>query len=214
MSKKARHLVIAPHHDDEILGCGGTMAKAVQNGEHVQVVILTKGDFSGIPGSPDESSALRKQECIEACKVLGVHDVIFLDEPDRSLVYSRRLVEQLVYLIQQFQPTVVYYPHREESDREHQVVNELMKESLLLCQSGFLGEKVDTIRCCLKYEVWTPMKSFQVVNNVTDFMDLKLKSLECYSSQLKLLKLKEGIYGLNSYRGMQTNLLFAEVFGL
>ncbi|PGD49526.1 hypothetical protein COM36_32535, partial [Bacillus toyonensis] len=80
----------APHHDDEVIGCGGTIAQAISKGEHIKVIIITKGDLSGGVGDLNEIISNRENECINACNTLGIEkgDIKFLKKPDRSLVYS------------------------------------------------------------------------------------------------------------------------------
>ncbi len=93
-----RLLIIAPHPDDEVLGCGGLIAEAVRQGSAVRVVALTAGDgFSGAatfasrtkPTPEDflELGRLRAQELRHACKRLGLaeSDVVLLGYPDRAL---------------------------------------------------------------------------------------------------------------------------------
>ncbi|MEH7813584.1 PIG-L deacetylase family protein, partial [Bacillus toyonensis] len=90
------------------------------------------------------------------------------------------------------------------------IVNEVVSEAIFLCQSGFLKENCAPM--CLQYEVWTPMKNYQVVKDITRFIELKKASIKKYESQLKTLNLVDGVLGLNSYRGMQAGVQFAEVF--
>ncbi|RJG26171.1 PIG-L deacetylase family protein [Paenibacillus thiaminolyticus] len=206
-----RHLVIAPHHDDEVIGCGGTIARALQLGDECRVVVVTRGDLS-IPGMPaEEQVQLREQECGAAARVLGTEDVIYLREPDRSLLYSRRLVEELIRQLADYGPHYVYYPHGDEADRDHRVVNEVAREAIMLGQSAFY-DMPRRIQRSLQYEVWTPLRSFQYSTDITAVMDMKLEALQRYGSQLARMRLLEGSRGLNAYRGMQVGVPFAEVF--
>ncbi|PFE13343.1 PIG-L deacetylase family protein [Bacillus cereus] len=207
-----KHLVIAPHHDDEVIGCGGTIAQAISKGEHVKVIIITKGDLSGGGENLNEIISNRENECINACNTLGIEkeNVKFLKKPDRSLVYSLDFVEEIIHEISKYKPNFIYFPHDMESDRDHRIVNEVVSEAIFLCQSGFLKENCAPM--CLQYEVWTPMKNYQVVKDITRFIELKKASIKKYESQLKILNLVDGVLGLNSYRGMQAGVQSAEVF--
>ena len=74
-----RILVIAPHADDEILGCGATMAKEISDGNDVYVLICTNAHV-GAPELFSEESILRvRQEAVNAHHFLGVKDTLFLD---------------------------------------------------------------------------------------------------------------------------------------
>lgn len=81
-------LVLAPHPDDETLGCGGTIASLTRRGVRVVLVVATNGALSDRAGRPEEEVIeVRRQEALEAAKRLGVdaHDVHFLELPDGEL---------------------------------------------------------------------------------------------------------------------------------
>jgi len=92
-----RILIFAPHPDDETLGCGGTIQKAVAQGKTVKVVFVTNGDSFGNDYEMTHSSKenpkgidlgyLRQKEALEATAILGLakENVIFLGYPDRGL---------------------------------------------------------------------------------------------------------------------------------
>ncbi|MEH7728095.1 PIG-L family deacetylase, partial [Bacillus altitudinis] len=79
-----KHLVIAPHHDDEMIGCGGTIAKAIKRGDQARIIIVTKGELSGIDGSIEQNIQIRENECKRACAIIGTQDIHFLKEKDRA----------------------------------------------------------------------------------------------------------------------------------
>lgn len=92
-----RIVIIAPHEDDEVLGCGGLISKAVASGAHVHIVLVTNGDYSGWMGipallhqRPDDYIRLgyrRQQESLAALGQLGIRPaaVTFLGYPNGPL---------------------------------------------------------------------------------------------------------------------------------
>ncbi|HEY5624375.1 MAG TPA: PIG-L family deacetylase, partial [Gammaproteobacteria bacterium] len=65
--------MIAPHPDDEVLGCGGTMARHLAAGDHVHVVVVTDGRRSRVAGlKPEAVAEVRRQEATNAASLLGV----------------------------------------------------------------------------------------------------------------------------------------------
>jgi GT2 family glycosyltransferase/LmbE family N-acetylglucosaminyl deacetylase len=90
---RARHaLVIAPHYDDEVLGCGGAIAQLAAAGTHVTVMFLS--DSAGAPGDPEggaDYSARRRAESDAACARLGVAQRIDLALPDGALAQAQHL---------------------------------------------------------------------------------------------------------------------------
>lgn len=207
---------MAPHHDDEVLGCGGTIAKAVANGDEAKVVVMTNGELGpNYEGDSLSPTLKREQECINACKALGIDDITFLREPDRSVVYRRDLVDRLVTEISDFNPGIVYCPHEQESDREHRSVFEIVREATMLAASAYspLRGGSYTRRMLLQYEVWTPMSEYQFAVDITQSIAAKLNALRCYKSQLVNRRLDLAVEGLNKYRGVQSGKgVYVEVF--
>jgi LmbE family N-acetylglucosaminyl deacetylase len=102
-------MAIVAHPDDIEFGCAGTMARWVQEGAEVCFVLVTSGDV-GI-AKPDitraEAAAVREAEQVAAAAVLGVHDVVFLREPDGCVVNTLELRKRLVRELRRFKPEVV-----------------------------------------------------------------------------------------------------------
>src|SRR5437016_1821426 len=80
-------MVIAPHPDDEVIGCGGTVIRHVRAGDQVSIIYLTRGERSrGFPWlSAAQKQARRMKEAICSCSILGVTDTLFLDGVDGNL---------------------------------------------------------------------------------------------------------------------------------
>lgn len=104
-----RVLMIQAHPDDCEFGSGGTIAKWAAEGAEIYYCSITSGDKG--TKDPDITSealaALREQEQIEAAKVLGVKDVIFLRYPDATLVPDLTLRRDLTRVIRQVRPTAL-----------------------------------------------------------------------------------------------------------
>ena len=102
-------LVIVAHPDDIEFSCAGTVARWVKAGAEVAYVLCTSGDV-GIaePGMTKAKAAeIREAEQRDAAATVGVHEVIFLREPDGMLVNTLNLRKRLVREIRRFRPEVV-----------------------------------------------------------------------------------------------------------
>jgi LmbE family N-acetylglucosaminyl deacetylase len=102
-------MVIVAHPDDIEFGCAGTAARWVEEGAEVCFVLVTSGDV-GIAKSDitrAEAAAVREAEQLAAAAVLGVHNVVFLREPDGTVVNTLDLRKRLVREIRRFKPEVV-----------------------------------------------------------------------------------------------------------
>ncbi|MGC1523539.1 MAG: PIG-L family deacetylase, partial [Steroidobacteraceae bacterium] len=127
--KAGKIAVLAPHMDDEVLGCGGTIARHVQAGAEVFVVFLTDGRhgsaaFVGLT-EPERSRKqrelveTRKQEARCAGDVLGVKSITFLDAEDGRLSIDSMLPLRLRAILEVERPQLVYLPFFLENHTDH-----------------------------------------------------------------------------------------------
>ena len=195
-------LVLAPHMDDEIIGCGGTLAKHVADGARVVVVFLTDGRQGGARVQELEGEArtraqidlvqTRKAEAQCALASLRIQNVKFLDSLDGSLASTPELVSQLSAILDDTCPDLIYLPHFLEAHPDHRAANRL-----LLKAAGGVRQPCD----CLAYEVWTPLWPNCLVE-ITDTIQIKRQALEHYQSQLADRDYVRAICGLNAYRSL------------
>jgi LmbE family N-acetylglucosaminyl deacetylase len=212
-------LIVSPHHDDEVIGCGGTIVKYSQKGDKIFVVYITAG-WSGLPEikSKERAVKIREREARTACKILGIQKAIFLRENDRD-IYNKKgeIIQKLIKVIRNIKPNLIYVPHLNEKDIEHRITYEVTKEAAWLSKSLYLpklGVPTKSIKTIYLYEVWTPMEKFFIREDITSVVDLKTKALLAYKSQLEHFNLVDAIIGLNMYRGSMVGITkkFAEVF--
>ena len=119
-----RIVVVAPHADDEILGCGGTMVKLVKQGNEVSVIIMTNANKSDPEKyTLDKLSKIRKA-AVEANKLIGVKDVFFEDFPAPALDQfpTHKIADSLHKLFAEKKFDVIYVPHRGDIHNDHKVI--------------------------------------------------------------------------------------------
>jgi N-acetylglucosamine malate deacetylase 1 len=187
-------LVVAPHPDDEAIGCGGTIAQNSAAGDRIVVAFLTSGEC-GIPGMAKAEVARRREgEAVSAAKVLGVADLHFLRSPDGRLSSScAEAVRKLADVLSAERPDIVRVPHPLDGHADHHAAWPLLQKAIHI--SGAPTPEI------LAYEIWTPMVMPDYAEDVTPVMERKLAAVRCYGSQLQQLPYDEGIAGLNAYRG-------------
>jgi len=198
-------IVIAPHPDDEVIGCGGTIATHVQAGDEVGIVYLTSGEAGSLAIPSDELTTIREEEARQGAKHLGVNDLIFLRFPDGYLDFSPERIRSMVSLIREKKPDVVYLPHAQETPRDHRVTHELCLEAVRRAGGPWFqdcGAEPWPAKYVLAYEVWTPIVSPIYYNDVTPWMDLKTAAIRCHASQVSTVAYDEAVKGLNRYRGI------------
>lgn len=209
-------VVFAPHPDDDVIGCGGTIAAHVQAGDEVAIVYLTSGEAGSLPIPPDELRGIREREARQGTEILGVDDLIFLRFPDGYLDFSPECIRTLVKLIRDKKPDVIYLPHAQEAPRDHQVSHDLVLGAVRRA-SGPWFQDCGTAPCAVKqvlaYEVWTPIVSPMFYADISPWIDLKLNALRCHASQTSTIPYDEAVRCLNRYRGILSGAgRFCEAF--
>jgi LmbE family N-acetylglucosaminyl deacetylase len=190
-----RVLVVAPHPDDESIGCGGAICLHRQRGDEVRVVFLTSGERYTDATPQDTNRAAREAEADAAGRVLDVQGVEFLRLPDLGLsenveVAARRLAPVLA----ERAPGIIYLPHPAEAHPDHAATLPIVRAALAGAPPELRG-----------YEVWSPLTDYHWVEDVIEVMARKLRAVRCYRSQLQLVRYDRAVRGLNQYRGVLGN---------
>ena len=197
-------LVVAPHPDDEALGCGGTIRSHVDGGDRVVVAFLTSGE-GGLASYPVERARrVREREAQKAAEVLGVTAHVFLRLRDGRLNEDiSAAAAALDDIVKTEHPDVVYAPHEGDGHEDHAAA----------LAAAATAATPDTE--LFTYEIWTPLSTFERVEDITDQMPAKLRAVRSYRSQVRYWRYDLAIKGLNAYRGaMVAGTRYAEVFGV
>ena len=200
-------IVFSPHPDDDLIGCGGSIAKHIRQGNEVTIIYMTSGDAGSLKYTKDELAEIREKEAGDAAKSLGIKDLVFLKTPDGYLEYNKENLIKIVNLIREKKPNIVYLPHKSDAHKDHIKTHELVIESIGRASGPWFQEckgkpwSVDTVLC---YEVWTPLQDVSYVEDITEFLELKLKALAQHKSQIQDIQYDDAVKGLNRYRGTMT----------
>jgi LmbE family N-acetylglucosaminyl deacetylase len=201
-------LVIAPHPDDEAIGCGGALCLHRARGDQVHVVFLTSGERFTDDLPAESARLLREAEAAEAGRVLGVHGLDFLRLPDLGLGGDvGRAALLLRSVLEARSPGVIYLPHPQESHPDHEAALAIVRAALESCPGPLQAPELRG------YEVWSPLTRYDWVEDVTPAMARKLRAVRCYHSQLRVFRYDHAIRGLNRYRGiLGAGSRYAEAF--
>src|SRR5688500_14641573 len=124
--------VIAPHPDDEVLGCGGTVYLRACRGERVNVVFLTSGEHGMTHLHPPEAWRIREREAEAAAAVLKVERVTFLRRPDYRLQEDLAgAAAALAPVLHREQPDILYLPHESDGHPDHMASAAIVRAALL-----------------------------------------------------------------------------------
>jgi len=203
---KKKIVCIGGHPDDPESGCGGTLVKLQKLGHNVTIIYLTTGE-AGISGkSHAESARIRKEEALNACKIIGAK-AIFAGQIDGASVFNKEWIVKFQEILSNEKPDLVFSQWPIDEHMDHQV-------------AGLL-----TIQCWMRslnkfalyfYEVCTGEQT--QLFHPTDFVDItdtkeqKRKALFCHVSQDP-----EGIYAcghaaMEDFRGRELGVSAAEGF--
>ncbi len=203
-----RILVFAPHPDDEIIGCGGSLVKHINNGAHVTVVYVTSGDAGSLRHSKEELAAIREKEAKDGAQVLGIHDLIFLNNPDGYLEFHKQKnIVEFINIIREKKPHIIYTTHPKEQHKDHATTGEIVIDATYKAAGPWFQETTGQpwfVPTILGYEVWTPLQHVSMVEDITNTIDTKIQALKEHVSQIKDISYDEGVKGLNRYRGTMT----------
>lgn len=220
---KKNILVIAAHPDDEILGCGATMARHVAEGDHVRVLLLAEGITSrGTDAGTHEKLVKLHATAKKANALLGVTDVIIKGFPDNKLDSIPRLdvIQSIESLTQDFHPHTVYTHHFGDLNIDHRRVNDAVLAAFRPLPKSITGE-------ILFFEVpsstdWGAASSANsfIANffvNIDVFLAQKIAALNIYESEMRQwphARSYRAVEALAHWRGASVGIEAAEAFML
>ena len=219
MAKKI--LIIAAHPDDEILGCGGTVARLVKEGNKAYTLILGEGitsrdDTRQREKREAEITQLKKQ-IHEANGIVGVKEVFTYDFPDNRFdsVPLLDIIKAIEKIKTKIKPDIVFTHYEKDLNIDHRVVY----RAVLTAARPTAGE---TIKEIYSFEVlssteWNYPLSFSpdCFFDITGTIDLKVAAMEKYPVELRKYPHPRSLKGirLNAEQwGMKTGIAYAEAF--
>jgi len=208
-------LIIAPHPDDEVLGCGGTIANYSKMGASVHLCIITK---AYTPDWSEEYIKNRKYEINEVNKILGIAMTHNLNFPAAKLdtIQKKEIVNKLSRVINKVKPEIVFIPHLGDIHQDHQVVSQASLIALRPIRKLKI-KKILAYETLSETEWGSNIKPFlpNVYIDITNTLQKKLKAMKIYQSEIKKGYHPRSIHGIKSLaskRGSEIGIKFAEAF--
>jgi N-acetylglucosamine malate deacetylase 1 len=217
-------LTIAAHPDDDVLGCGGTMAKLSDHGVTVHVAFIADGISSRSDGEFIDSTKLkaRREAAEAACAILGVNSPTFKDLPDNQMdtVPLLEVAKMVESLIDEYQPDTIFTHHSGDLNIDHRRVHQAV---VTACRPQ-TNHPVRTllffeIPSSTEWQIQTSASAFlpNWYEEITTSLDRKLRALNAYSMELKAWphpRSPEGVDALARWRGATVGVSSAEAFML
>jgi LmbE family N-acetylglucosaminyl deacetylase len=187
-------MVAAPHPDDEVLGCGGSIACHADAGRQVFVLYLSSGERGCPDRLPANARALREQEAAQAMETLGIPaaNLRFLGFPDGGI--NPALLDQVGVVtsaLRELRPQLLYLPHPDDASFDHRAAFTLCWRAAGMAGSRNFpewGTSPHWVPAVLGYEVWSPIREPAYFEDIDGVMDRKLAALACYRSQTPAAK--------------------------
>ncbi len=218
-------VVIAAHPDDEVLGCGGTIARMASEGCSVHVLLMGDGETSrtDVPKMIDaQRLEVRNASALRAGKILGCASVAQLALPDNRMDSMALLdvVKLVEAFIDKYSPEVVFTHHSGDVNIDHRIVHDAV---IAACrpQPGF------SVRELFFFEVpssteWRPPSSGEPFCpnwfvDISQTLDIKLQALGAYKDELRAFphpRSLKAVEALATWRGATVGVNAAEAFVL
>ncbi len=184
-------LVIAAHPDDEVLGCGGAIARHTALGDQVHVLFMADGETSRHVSDADVlvdvSESKRREAAQGALNVLGVGERIFLEWPDNRLdtIPMLDLVQSIEPVIMRLRPDIIYTHFEGDLNVDHQ---KTARAVFTACrpQPEFSVTKIICFEVLSSTE-WNPAQSFMPNYwvDVSEYLPIKEKALVFYDQEMR-----------------------------
>ncbi|MGG3887908.1 PIG-L deacetylase family protein [Metabacillus fastidiosus] len=220
-------LVIAAHPDDEVLGCGGSMARHVKEGAIVHSVILAEGITSREAKRNREAHreefALLHQAAQRANDILGVHHLKLLDFPDNRMDSLDRLdiIKIIEELINEVKPNIIYTHHSGDVNIDHRRIHEAVVTAVRPIPGNHYVEELLFFETASSTEWMTPGSAPVFVPNwyvnIENTLALKLRALEAYAYEMREwphARSTRALDYLAKWRGANIGVQAAEAFML
>jgi LmbE family N-acetylglucosaminyl deacetylase len=198
-----RLLVLAPHPDDEVIGCGGLVALHLREGRKVHVVVATDGAQAG-------DAAQRDSESRAALASLGNATIEFLRFPDRNLADARELDVRTAAILREWKPDLIAVPSPLEIHPDHVALSRAFCD--LIARDASLFADLAVARVAF-YEVSAPLRP-NVLLDITSVADAKYAAIAAHASQSAIRDYTSYARGLNTWRTMTLppHVKFAEAY--
>jgi LmbE family N-acetylglucosaminyl deacetylase len=197
-----RITVVMPHYDDEVLQCGGAMLRALAANATLQVIWLSDGSRGVSSVSHQKSSEIRRAEAEAAMAELGVKNMHHLDGVETKLAADDSICQQLNHLLSEFRPQRVHSVWWADNHVDHYEAN-------LILQRAWPHDLDATIAAS---GLWQVMPLRTVVELTGEQQAQKIKSLQCYQSQIDAVDYARLSQHLDAYYAHQSDANYAENF--
>jgi len=215
-----RILVLSPHADDELLGCGGTLLKLKQQKDiNIQLVLMSCFTSFMNHLQCEVTADERYREFIECSSYISTEKPIYLFPKRLEDVSSSKIITEIDYVIRYFKPTTIFIPEP-SYHQDHQIT---YKCGIASCRPTFGHQSIKDIYLYeIPTSIWSGAENIyhpNIYSDITPFVDTKISIFQQiyksqYSESLREKLSDKGIRSYANYRGIESNFDYAETFML
>ncbi|MFD2206857.1 PIG-L deacetylase family protein [Kiloniella antarctica] len=217
-----RILVVAAHPDDEILGCGGTLARHVKGGDTVDIVFLSDGVTSRDRENSVDEIERRKCSAFKAAEIIGARKPVFGDFKDQMLdSYSLiEIVKFIETILKQVGPNIIYTHDFSDLNVDHLITHRAVMTACRplpenQIKSIYAFECVSSTEWSVEVGGGTFVPNYFV--DISSTINMKMAALRAYEFEMRPSphsRSFENVQSLATFRGHSVGVLYAEAFRL
>ena len=214
-------LVVVAHPDDEVLGCGGTILKYINEGYKIDLITLTDGVSSRNLEKQKNTieKRIRLEALLKSSKILGIKNILNLDFPDNKLdsVPILDIIQPIEKKIIKFKPGKIITHFDNDLNKDHNIVSKAIQT---ICRpiAPFKINEILFFEVLSSTEWHLNKKNSFVPNKFIDIaktINKKICAFKCYKREIQKFphsRSIEGIKTIAKYRGMMSGLKYSEAF--
>lgn len=202
-------LAIGAHLDDIEIACGGTLAKAVESGHTVKVLIMSKSGYTNNSGKIQRSDELAVKEGLNALHTLGIQDIDILDFATKDIPFCSDVVHAIDLVLADFKPDIIFTHHPFDTHQAHEGVAKATIAAARRMNTVFFYEPITPSG--RSYVAFKPHLYVDIESTV----EKKIESLKCHTSEYNKFGAEDWIEGVrcrSGFRGYEIGKKFAEAF--
>ena len=202
-------MAIGAHLDDIEIACGGTLAKAVESGHAVKVLIMSKSGYTNKEGRLQRSDETAVQEGLNALHVLGIEDIEILDFETKDIPFRSDVVTAIDLRMAAFDPDIIFTHHPFDTHQAHEGVSKASIAAARRKNTVFFYEPITPSG--RSYIAFKP----SMYVDIESTLDRKIESLKCHTSEYNKFGAEDWIEGVRcrcGFRGYEIGKKYAEAF--
>jgi LmbE family N-acetylglucosaminyl deacetylase len=201
-------LAVGAHLDDIEISCGGFLAKAVEKGDSVKCLVMSRSGYKNVFGKEIRSDEQAVGEGEKAFDILGIKNHEILDFPSKEIEYHYQIIEEIEKRVLEFDPDIILTHHVFDTHQSHVGVGKSTITASRRKNNIYMFEPVFP-----SGRSYVPFKA-QAYVDITETMWKKVQALKEHRTEIEKFgeSWVEGIISRHQYRGFEMGVQYAECF--